>query len=106
MSEVSNNAPVVELKPLTPLQEFWKYFSSNKGAVVGLVYIVIMIFVAVFADLIAPYSPIEQFRDALLQPPSWTGGYLLGTDAVGRDILSRLIHGARLSQFVGMLVVT
>jgi len=106
MSEVSNNAPVIELKPLTPLQEFWKYFSSNKGAVVGLVYITIMIFVAVFADLIAPYSPIEQFRDALLQPPSWTGGYLLGTDAVGRDILSRLIHGARLSLFVGMLVVT
>lgn len=106
MSEVSNNAPVLELKPLTPLQEFWKYFSSNKGAVVGLVYICIIIFIAVFADLIAPYSPIEQFRDALLQPPSWTSGYLLGTDAVGRDILSRLMHGARLSLFVGMLVVT
>lgn len=106
MSEISKNAPAIELKPLTPMREFWTYFSANKGAVVGLVYIGIMIFVAIFADVIAPYSPIEQYRDALLQPPSWSGDYLLGTDAVGRDILSRLIYGARLSLFVGMLVVT
>lgn len=106
MSEVTTNESAVELKPLTPLQEFWKYFSANKGAVVGLVYISLMIFVAIFADLIAPHSPIEQFRDSLLQPPSWASDFILGTDAVGRDILSRLIHGARLSLFVGILVVT
>jgi dipeptide transport system permease protein len=94
----------------TPLQEFWSYFSKNTGAVVGLVFIVAMILVALFASVIAPHSPIEQYRDALLLPPFWVEGgstsYLLGTDDVGRDILSRLIHGARLSLFIGCLVVT
>lgn len=110
MSKNLTDEPVLELKPLSPLQEFWKYFSANRGAVGGLVYIGLIIVIAVLADFIAPYSPIEQFRDALLVPPSWAEGgnsaYLLGTDAVGRDILSRLIYGARLSLFVGMLVVT
>lgn len=110
MSKNFSDEPVLELKPLTPLQEFWKYFSANRGAVGGLVYIGLIILIAVLADFIAPYSPVEQFRDALLVPPSWAEGgssaYLLGTDAVGRDILSRLIYGARLSLFVGMLVVT
>ncbi len=110
MSKNLTDEPVLELKPLSPLQEFWKYFSANRGAVGGLVYIALIIAIAVLADFIAPYSPIEQFRDALLVPPSWAEGgnsaYLLGTDAVGRDILSRLIYGARLSLFVGMLVVT
>lgn len=110
MSKNLTDEPVLELKPLSPLQEFWKYFSANRGAVVGLAFITLIIVIAVLADFIAPYSPIEQFRDALLVPPSWSEGgssaYLLGTDAVGRDILSRLIYGARLSLFVGMLVVT
>jgi len=69
-----------------------------------------MAFVAVFADLIAPYSPIEQFRDAFLVPPFWAEGgstrFLLGTDDVGRDILSRLIYGARYSLLIGCIVVT
>lgn len=96
-------------KPLTPLQEFWHYFKRNKGAVAGLVYIVLMLLIAVFADLLAPHAPAEQFRDALLRPPVWMEGgswhYLLGTDDVGRDILSRLMYGARLSLLVGCLVV-
>ncbi|MFT2110482.1 dipeptide ABC transporter permease DppC [Marinomonas sp. 2405UD68-3] len=96
--------------PKTPLQEFWYYFKSNKGAVAGLVFIIFISFLAVFADLIAPHSPSEQARDALLLPPAWLDGgnwgYLLGTDDVGRDILSRLIHGARLSIAVGIISVT
>jgi len=96
--------------PPHPLKEFWKYFSENKGAVVGLYVILFAIFVAVFADVIAPHSPFDQYRDAILQPPIWMDGgnskFLLGTDDVGRDILSRLIHGARLSLFVGVIVVT
>ncbi|MGD8204090.1 dipeptide ABC transporter permease DppC [Pantoea sp. FN0305] len=95
--------------PMTPFQEFWHYFKRNKGAVVGLVYIVIMVTLAVFADLLAPHGPAEQFRDALLRPPVWQEGgswqYLLGTDDVGRDVLSRLMYGARLSLLVGCLVV-
>ncbi len=96
--------------PPHPLKEFWKYFSENKGAVIGLYFIIIAIFVALFADFIAPHNPFEQYRDALLQPPFWMDGgsskFILGTDDVGRDILSRLIYGARLSLFVGVIVVT
>jgi len=95
--------------PMTPLQEFWHYFKRNKGAVAGLVYIVIMLIVAAGAGFLAPHLPSEQFRDALLKPPVWQEGgswqYLLGTDDVGRDVLSRLMYGARLSLLVGCLVV-
>ncbi len=56
-----------------------------------------------------PYSPIEQFRDHLLTPPVWDAGgtshFVLGTDDVGRDILSRLMFGARLSLLIGLAVV-
>ncbi len=93
-----------------PLREFWSYFSENRGAVAGLAVIVTITFMAVFADLIAPYSPIEQYRDHLLQPPFWQEGgsaaFPLGTDAVGRDMLSRIIHGARYSLLIGIIVVT
>lgn len=96
--------------PRTPIQEFWHYFSSNKGAVAGLVFIVLICFMAVFADVVAPHSPSTQVRDALLLPPAWLDGgswsYLLGTDDVGRDIFSRLIYGARLSLSVGAFAVT
>lgn len=92
------------------LKEFWKYFSENKGAVIGLYFIIFAVLVAVFADFIAPYSPVDQYRDAILQPPVWMDGgcsrFFLGTDDVGRDIVSRLIHGARFSLFVGVIVVT
>ena len=91
------------------LAEFWHYFSMNKGAVLGLAVFVLLVLVAIFAPLIAPHSPYEQYRDALLTPPSWHEGgrpeFLLGTDAVGRDMLSRLIYGARYSLFIGFMVV-
>ncbi|AKM46528.1 dipeptide ABC transporter permease DppC [Edwardsiella anguillarum] len=96
-------------RPMTPLQEFWHYFRRNKGAVAGLIYVAIVVVVALGANVIAPHLPQEQFRDALLRPPVWeTGGswrFILGTDDVGRDVLSRLIYGARLSLLVGCLVV-
>jgi len=96
--------------PEHPFREFWKYFSENSGAVAGLYFIITAILVALFADLLAPHSPFEQYRDAILAPPFWQDGgstrFLLGTDDVGRDILSRLIYGARLSLFVGVIVVT
>jgi dipeptide transport system permease protein len=89
--------------------EFWHYYSMNTGAVIGLAVFVLLILVAIFAPLVAPHLPNEQFRDSLLTPPAWQEGgktaFLLGTDAVGRDILSRLIHGARYSLFIGFVVV-
>lgn len=92
------------------LSEFWFYFSENRGAVIGLVVFTALVIVAVFAQIIAPHSPFQQYRDAVLVPPSWLEGgritYLLGTDAVGRDILSRLIYGAQYSLFIGLFVTT
>ena len=91
------------------LAEFWFYFRENRGAVIGLWVFVFVCLLAIFADLIAPHAPATQYREAFLTPPVWqTGGdwrFLLGTDAVGRDMLSRLIHGARFSLFVGCIVV-
>lgn len=99
----------VATKPVSGLREFWYYFSVNRGAVVGLVVFTILVLMAIFAPLIAPYSPDIQYRDALLRPPIWDINgdprFLLGTDPVGRDILSRLIHGARYSLFIGFFVV-
>lgn len=92
------------------LAEFWKYFSENRGAVFGLFFFIAVVILAVFADFIAPYGPNEQYRDAFLMPPFWQEGgdlrFLLGTDAVGRDMLSRLLHGARYSLFIGCVVVS
>ncbi|MDR7343840.1 dipeptide transport system permease protein [Pantoea alhagi] len=109
MSVINPGGVSAAPKPMTPFQEFWHYFKRNKGAVVGLVYIVIMVTLAIFAGLLAPHGPAEQFRDALLHPPVWQEGgswqYILGTDDVGRDVLSRLMYGARLSLLVGCLVV-
>jgi dipeptide transport system permease protein len=93
-----------------PARELWVYFSQNRGAVMGLFIIIVMVLAALFADFIAPHSPIEQFRDATLAPPAWQAGgsskFLLGTDPVGRDMLSRLIHGARLSLIIGLVAVS
>ena len=95
---------------LAMLREFWGSFAENRGAVAGLVFMIVLVLVAVFAPLVAPHAPDVQNRDALLVPPFWESGgtttYLLGTDAVGRDILSRLIFGARYSLFIGLFVVT
>ncbi|OWO93875.1 dipeptide ABC transporter permease DppC [Rhizobium esperanzae] len=92
------------------LAEFWHYFSRNKGAVIGLVVFVIILVVAIFAPVFAPHAPNEQNREVLLAVPAWMEGghasFPLGTDAVGRDILSRLIYGARFSLFIGVVVVT
>lgn len=97
-------------KPVSPLAEFWSYFSSNRGALAGLVFIIFIVLLAVFATLIAPHHPHEQFREFILTPPAWVEGgssqFLLGTDGVGRDILSRLMHGARLSLLIGLVIVT
>lgn len=92
------------------LADFWFYFSENKGAVAGLYVFAALVVLALFAPLIAPHAPNDQYRDALLVPPVWQEGgrwaYLLGTDAVGRDLLSRLIYGSRFSLFIGVVVVS
>jgi dipeptide transport system permease protein len=102
--------PVLTEAPPGPLLEFWRHFSENRGAVFGLFVIICMVVIALGAPWLAPYAPQEQYRDALLVPPAWAEGgslrFWLGTDDVGRDMLSRLIYGARVSLLVGCIVVT
>ena len=92
------------------LRETWRYFSESRGAVVGLTIFVLLILTALTAGWIAPHDAIVQDRDAFLTPPVWEEGgtwnYILGTDAIGRDILSRLMFGARYSLLIGTVVVT
>ncbi len=92
------------------LVSFWKHFRTNKGAVAGLIFFLMLVGIALGAAFIAPHSPIVQYRDALLLPPAWQEGgnwsYVLGTDAVGRDLLSRMIYGSQFSLFIGVVVVS
>lgn len=92
------------------LREFWFYFRENRGAVFGLWIFAIFAFLALFGPWIAPHDATSQFRSAALQPPVWQDGgswaFPLGTDPLGRDMLSRLIIGARYSFFVGIVVVS
>ncbi len=96
--------------PPHPFLEFWADFTQNRGAVAGLLIILVLALVAALANFIAPYSPILTDATVFLKPPSWQSGgslaYLLGTDAIGRDMLSRLIYGARLSLLIGLAVVS
>ncbi len=103
-------APTQDPSSARRLAEFWYYFSENRGAVIGLVVFILLVVVALLAPVIAPHTPNAQYRDAVLVPPFWEEGgraaYLLGTDAVGRDILTRLLYGARFSLFIGVVVTT
>ena len=94
---------------LSPLRAFWSAFRENRGAVAGLAVLVLIVLLAIFADVVAPHAPNEQFRDAVRAGPAWDQGgsmrFILGTDSLGRDMLSRLIHGARVSLFIGMAVM-
>jgi len=92
-----------------PLREFWLAYSQSRGALIGLALVVLLVVLALGADVIAPHPPNEQYRDATLVPPMWdaagSGRFILGTDPVGRDMLSRLIHGTRLSLLIGAISV-
>ncbi len=102
-------AAAPSVAPPHPIREFWNYFSANRGAVAGLVVIVLVLLCALFAPLIAPHEPNLTNNAVFLKPPFWQEGgslsYPLGTDAIGRDILSRLLYGARLSLVIGIAVV-
>lgn len=75
----------------------WPRFARHRGALLALAALALLTFSALTAPWLAPFDPTEPFRDAMLRPPAWSGGHLLGTDELGRDLLSRLLHGARLT---------
>ena len=95
--------------PPGPWQEFWLSFSRSRGAMIGLGLVVALLLLAVFAEVVAPHPPNEQYRESFLTPPAWAEGgsmrFILGTDPVGRDILSRIIFGTRLSLLIGLISV-
>ena len=99
-----------ERSVISPRREVWLAMRGNRGAMAGLVFIVILILLAIFAGVIAPNNPLLTDTNNLLAPPVWQDGgswtYPFGTDAVGRCLLSRLLFGTRLSLFIGCLVVT
>lgn len=89
-------------RPHTSLwRDAWTRLARNKAALLGLCVISFMLFVAIFADVLAPYHYAKQNHARTWEPPS--ADYLLGTDELGRDILSRLIYGARISMTVGVV---
>jgi len=94
-------APAVEVAPGI-LSETARRFFSNRLSVLGLIVILLILFAAVFADFLAP-APRDYavFKDTLLPPGP---GHPLGTDAVGRDFLTRILYGARTSMLVGITV--
>jgi peptide/nickel transport system permease protein len=87
----------------TNIQLAWRRLRRNRSAVAGLIVIAILVFSAVFAPWLAPYDPYRVDLDNRLQPPG--GAHILGTDELGRDILSRLLYGARVSLWVGIVTV-
>lgn len=87
----------------SPFQLVIKRFKKNKRAIVGLIIVFIFLVVSLLAPWIAPYSPFEQNMDNLLEPPSIK--HLFGTDQFGRDVLSRIIYGARISLMIGIVGV-
>jgi dipeptide transport system permease protein len=92
----------------SPLVAFAVAFRENRGAMIGLSVLAVVVLAAIFADVLAPHAPGEQFREFVRVKPIWAGGtwaFPLGTDGDGRDLLSRIIFGARISLFIGVSVM-
>jgi peptide/nickel transport system permease protein len=88
-------------KRVTNRSRFWMAFRRNRIAIIGLIIVVTLAILAVFAPLIAPYDPIAPHYTDRLQPPS--AQFLFGTDELGRDLFSRLVYGARISLVIGFI---
>lgn len=92
------------MKNSSLFRETWIRIRQNKLAMVGLVLLCLLVLIAIFADVIAPYGYEEQHLSEAYQKPSST--YIFGTDEFGRDIFSRVIYGSRISLFVGFVAVS
>ncbi len=96
-------APIVAPKSRTLTQDAWIRFRRNKAALSGLVFIGVVVLAAIFAPFVAPYHFSTQDVTAATLGPG-APGHLLGTDRLGRDILSRIIYGTRISLAVGFVI--
>lgn len=98
----------IRKKGILANSDAWKRFRGNKLALVGLIYLIILVNAAIFASVIASYDPIISAKNELglynvLAPPSTE--HFLGTDSTGRDLFSRLLYGARISLIVAIVAV-
>ncbi len=93
----------------SPLRLSWRRFTADRFAVAAAGVVVLFVLAALFAPWISPQDPNDSDLLRRLQPPVWMEGgewaYALGCDALGRDLLSRIIHGTRISIFIGAAVV-
>ncbi len=89
---------------------FYEQFKKNKSALIGFYIVMVLIICAIFAPIIAPYDPLIQDLDNRLIPPMWNElgsfAHILGTDDFGRDLLTRIIYGARISLTIGVISVS
>jgi dipeptide transport system permease protein len=108
MSDAANAALAAQTPP-GPLREFARAFATNRGALIAFFVFAAIVCGALFAPWLAPHDPVQQFRENMLAPPLWQAGGLaqfpLGTDELGRCILSRLLFGARISLWIGLCAV-
>jgi len=93
----------------SPFMQFWLEYKKQSIVNVASVGFLLLVVIAIFSHILAPYSPVESHIDYLLLPPAWDDNgnvsYLLGTDKLGRDILSRLLHGTSLTFGLSFVVV-
>ncbi|MEW9797496.1 ABC transporter permease subunit [Alteromonas sp. CYL-A6] len=93
----------------SPWQRTWREFRSSHIASLGLIVLAIFIVFCLFAPLLTPYDPLEQNIDGLLIPPAWevngSVSHLFGTDALGRDVFSRIVYGCRVTLGSAFLLV-
>ena len=85
------------------LQSLWRTIRRKPLGAFSAALLVVIVLMAIFADVLAPYDPLETHPEIRLSAPS--GAHPFGTDDIGRDVLSRIIHGARISLWVGLLAV-
>jgi ABC-type dipeptide/oligopeptide/nickel transport system permease subunit len=101
--------PYEATTPASSGSRAWRRFAFNPAALAGAIILLVVVVTALAAPWVAPHDPAKQSLLHRFTPPVWqqggTAAYLLGTDQVGRDVLSRVIHGARISLLVGVAAV-
>ena len=116
MAEIAQSTNIAQLDIFRPSRslgaEAWARLTRNKASVAGMIIIVVFFLISVFAPFVAPEDPLHINKGLNFLPPPWYKGetakvgdprFLLGTDSIGRDVLSRLIYGARVSMVVGLI---
>src|SRR5690625_4154574 len=108
-SNASNEIEDTQEEKVNPFVSWTKLLLKSKTGTLGLILVLIVVLVAPFASVLAPYDPAQTNPAHMLQPPFWQDGgsmdHILGTDNLGRDLLSRIIYGTRVSLLVGIFAV-